>query len=100
MKTTEKNLGKMIKRTSYLGIGLCAVACTLPVIGTIAGFGILSSLAYYFEKAGILVLILSAGLFTFWYYKKKIIRTSCVTSCDTSSGGTCSCKNEEKAKII
>jgi hypothetical protein len=55
----------------FSGIDLCALLCSLPIIGATLGVGALAAAAAYFEKIGGAVLILSVGLVGYWVIKKK-----------------------------
>jgi hypothetical protein len=86
METTTKEPGKMAKMLGFLGIGLCALCCALPIIGIIGGAGILTTISLYAEKAALVLLIISAAFFTVWLYRKKQAPPSCSVDC--------SCKTE------
>ena len=83
MKPTAKEPGKMAKILGFLGLGLCALCCALPIIGIIGGASILSALAMYAEKIAVVFLILSAASFGIWLYRKRHAPTCSVD---------CSCK--------
>jgi mercuric ion transport protein len=80
MKMTAKEPGKLAKTLGFLGIGLCALCCALPIIGIVAGASILSTLALYAEKIAV-VLVLSAAAFGIWFYRKRQAPT-CDIDCD------------------
>src|SRR5690349_7412689 len=93
MKTVvNESKNPLFKKLGLMGIGLCVLCCSLPIIGTAIGMGALASLAVYFEKIAIAVLIASGGLFTLWYFSKKKASSTCTTSCDINTGGACNCK--------
>ena len=52
----------------------------------IGGAALLSIISWYAEKIGILLLIISAGLFALWYYRKRSARTCSID---------CECKSEQ-----
>jgi hypothetical protein len=86
MKTETKVPGGMAKNMGLLGLGLCALCCTLPIIGIIGGAGVLPTLALYPEKIALILLIIAAS-FGIWQYRK---RRAPACSID------CSCKTEAK----
>jgi hypothetical protein len=81
METTTKEPGKMAKTFGFVGIGLCALCCALPIIGIIGGAGILASISLYAEKAAFVLLIISAALFALWFYRKRQTPPSCSIDC-------------------
>jgi nicotinamide riboside transporter PnuC len=87
METKSKN---WFKKLGWIGIVACGVCCALPIIGTVAGIGVLTALGAYFEKIAIVVLGIAAILFTIYFYQKKKTEKKCDTSCDTS----CECTTE------
>jgi uncharacterized RDD family membrane protein YckC len=91
MKTTTKEPGKMAKALGFLGLGLCALCCALPIIGIVGGAGILTAVAMYAEKIAIVLLILSAASFGIWYYRKRQ-----APACSVD----CSCKEEASTNKI
>ena len=86
METIKKEPGKMAKTLGFLGIGLCALCCALPVIGIVGSAGILSTISVYAEKAALVLLIASAAILAVWLYRKKEAPPACSTDC--------SCKTE------
>lgn len=82
MQKTTKEPGKAAKMLGFLGLGLCALCCTLPIIGIIGGASVLTAVAVYAEKIAVILLIVSAGAFAYWLYKKKQIPPACATDCD------------------
>lgn len=74
MNATKKNSKiSSFTKLGLGGIGLCAMLCSLPIIGGVLGIGVLTTAAVYFEKIGALILILSIGILGYWLYKKKRI---------------------------
>jgi hypothetical protein len=95
MKTIENEIkNPLFKKLGWIGIGLCVLCCTLPILGTVVGIGALASLAFYFEKIAVGILLVTAVLFVFWIFSKR--KSDCATSCDTHAGGTCNCKTEKR----
>lgn len=85
MKTTAKEPGKLAKNMGLMGIGLCALCCSLPIIGIVGGAGILATLALYAEKITLGLLIISAASFAIWQYKKKQAPPACTIDCDCNT---------------
>lgn len=98
METSVKRPTQLFKKLGFLGIGLCAVCCAIPIIGAVIGIGALSSLAIYFEKAGLVALIASGGLLAIWHLKKQKEKSLCKASCDSSPENSCGCKTESGDK--
>ncbi len=90
MKTTSRGSGRLAKILGFIGIGLCALCCALPVLVLIGGAGILTGIAMHAEKLAIVLLITSSALFAIWLYK----RTQ-APACDID----CECKVAEVQKI-
>lgn len=86
----------VFKRLGFLGIGLCVLCCTLPVLGAIVGLSVFTTIAFYLEKVAILLLVTSLTLFTFWYLKKKNTKSSCASSCEVD----CNCKDDSHLKNL
>lgn len=89
MKEASNQSGKTAKIMGFLGLGLCALCCTLPIVGIIGGAGVLATIALYAEKVAVILLIISTGFFVYWFYKRKQNKTACTIDC--------SCKNEGEA---
>lgn len=91
MKSTQKkSTNSLFKKLGLGGIGLCALMCSLPVIGAAFGMGALTAAAALFEKASIAILALSAGLLGYWLFKRKKSSEANAPSCETD----CGCKVE------
>lgn len=89
METTSKEPGRMAKKMSLIGLGLCALCCALPIVGIVGGAGILATIAVYAEKIALVLLIISAASFGIWLYRKRQT-PSCSIDCD--------CKTEHSVK--
>lgn len=93
MEAIKKNSKTSVfKKLGFTGIGLCALLCSLPILGAVLGVGALTSAAAYFEKIGAIVLILSVGLLGYWLVKKRSVQ-AIAPSCDVH----CGCKTNEVA---
>jgi len=71
MNTKTKNTGKTARIIAFLGIGLCGLCCALPIIGIVGGAGVLSTIAVYAEKIGIVLLIIAVAAFAVAYYQRR-----------------------------
>jgi hypothetical protein len=91
METIQKKTrNSLFKKLGFSGIGLCALLCALPIIGTALGIGALTAAAAYFEKIGLAILVLSGGLLGYWLIKKKRSAEAVAPACDID----CGCKTE------
>lgn len=90
MEAIHKNSkNPLFRKLGLSGIGLCALLCSLPVIGAVLGMGALTAAAH-FEKIGASVLIVLIGSLGFWFYKRRR-HVSAASSCDIDC-----CKTEAK----
>ncbi len=85
MKTTSKEPAKFIKNMGLLGIGLCVLCCTLPIVGIVGGAGILAGIAFYAEKIAIVLITISAAIVAIWLYRKRQRPPACDIDCDCKS---------------
>ena len=97
MEAVSKKRGKWAKNMGFLGLGLCALCCATPIIAIVGSTGVLSILSLYAERAALVMLIFSTGVFTFWLYKKRTAPPSCPTDC--SCGDENKNPNSDKLKI-
>ena len=79
--TQTKSKNTLFKKLGLSGIGLCALLCSLPIIGAALGIGALTAAGAYFEKIGFAVLILAIGALSYWFYKKR--KPVSAPACDT-----------------
>lgn len=93
METTKKEPAKMAKTLGFIGIGLCALCCALPIVGIIGSAGILSTISLYADHAALVFLILSAAFLAVWFYRKRHVSRSCSTDC------SCQDANDTKPPI-
>lgn len=80
---------KIAKKVGWIGIALCGLCCSVPIIGAVAGISSLVAITYYLEKISIIALTLVGIFFIYAFYQKKKTekaRASCDVNCD--------CKNE------
>lgn len=88
MKTTNQ---KRLSQLGWLSISACALCCTLPVVGMVAGIGAFSVLGVYLEQIAFLFLSLAGVLFVWHFFKKKRAKTDCSSSCEMG----CRCKTDQ-----
>lgn len=96
MKTKSK---KGFKTIGWLGVFACGLCCALPILGAAVGMGSLVAIAAYLEKAGLILLIVSAISFVVYFIRKRKEKKECGTMCSTD----CTCKSEnlnEKVSIL
>jgi hypothetical protein len=82
------------KKLGWFSIGLCALCCTLPIIGTIAGIGSLAAVSFYLEKFAFLILAIAAVAFVYSFFRGKAFVCSCDENCDTN----CTCKTSAESQ--
>lgn len=85
MKEKINESSNRLKRIGMTGIGLCAICCALPIVGTFFGIGLLTALANYFEWAGVGVLLTTSILLIVYFIRRKK-----ASSCDID----CNCKTK------
>ncbi|HWA33797.1 MAG TPA: hypothetical protein VG737_06690 [Cyclobacteriaceae bacterium] len=85
MKSTNKKLGLTANVIGFLGIGLCALCCAIPIFGILGGAGLLAGLAVYTEKIALVLLVASVAAFGLAVYRRKKAR-----ACDLD----CECKTD------
>ena len=82
MKRFETFTVNILKRLGFVGIGLCAICCLLPIMGVAIGLGSLSFYAFYIEKTGMALVVLAVIAFIYGAYRKKQQTATCKSSCD------------------
>lgn len=68
----------------FIGAGLCAAYCVLPIIGTLFGLGALALIAKYHEIAGVIAIVAAITFFTI-----SLVRGRKAPACDRD----CPCKD-------
>jgi hypothetical protein len=86
-----KDSKKLLKNLGFIGVGLCAACCLLPIVGVMFGMGALTFLTGFLEWAGIIAMI-AAVLFFGVYY----VRSQKAPACDIN----CACKEEKDVTVI
>lgn len=95
--STKKKTAKS-RLLAWLGIGLCGLCCSLPIIGALAGIIFFTAIAAYLEMIAILALGMAGVFFAVAYFqkKKKSSQSTCDTSCDVDCG--CNPASDTKGK--
>jgi hypothetical protein len=83
-----KDSGKLYKRVSFIGIGLCAVCCLFPMFAVLLGMGALTLLMGFLEWAGI-VSMLAAVVFFVIYFARRRKAPACEIDCRCKDEGDC-----------
>ena len=82
-----KDSNKLFKKLGFIGVGLCAACCLLPIPGVLFGMGTLTFLTGFLEWAGILAMIAAVAFFGVYYFRSKK-----ESACDID----CACKDEKE----
>ena len=83
---TMKDSKKLFKSLGFIGIGLCAACCLLPIVAVMFGMGALTFLTGFLEWAGITSMIGAVIFFAIYY-----VRSRKAPACDID----CACKDEK-----
>jgi hypothetical protein len=62
---------RLAKVMAMFGIALCGLCCTLPVVGVLFGIGASAVIGSYLEMVALTVILISALVFAYAYYKKR-----------------------------
>jgi hypothetical protein len=84
-----KDSKNIFKRLGFIGIGLCAACCLLPIVGVLFGMGVLTFIAGLLEIAGVIAMAAAIIFFGIYY-----VRSRKAPSCDMD----CACKEDAKGK--
>lgn len=95
MKNSSGLKAQFSKKLGWFGIGLCALCCTLPIIGTIAGIGSLAVVSFYLEKFAFFILAIAAVAFVYSFFRGKAF----VRRCDENCGINCICKTSTESQM-
>lgn len=82
MKKMELLTLSIFKKLGFVGIGLCAICCLLPVIAAVFGIASLSAAAFYIEKAGFILIIIGLSAFLYAFIRQKRKTANCSNSCE------------------
>lgn len=85
-----KDSKNIFKRLGFIGIGLCAACCLLPIVGVLFGMGALTFISGFLEVAGIIAMIAAVVFFAIYF-----IRSRKAPACDVD----CTCKDEKDVKV-
>lgn len=66
-----KDSKEMFKKVGFIGVGLCAVCCLLPIVGVMLGVGSLTFLTGFLEWVGIVAIVAAIILFGIYYFRKR-----------------------------
>ena len=86
-----KDSKKLFKSLGFIGIGLCAACCLLPIVGVLFGTGALTFISGYLEIAGIIAIVAAVVFFAYYF-----VRNRKAPACDVD----CVCKNEKAIKTV
>lgn len=84
---TMKDSRNLFKKLGFIGVGLCAACCLLPIVAVMLGMGALTFFTGFLEWAGIIAMISSGIFFAIYYFRNKK-----AASCDID----CGCKEEKQ----
>lgn len=80
-----KDSKSVFKKLGFIGVGLCAACCLLPIVGVLFGMGALTFISGFLEMAGIIA-VLAAVIFFAIYF----LRSRKAPACDID----CGCKED------
>lgn len=85
-----KDSKNVFKKLGFIGVGLCAACCLLPIVGVLLGMGALTFISGILEVAGMIAMIGAVAFFGIYFFKSKK-----APACDID----CGCKNSEDVNI-
>ena len=85
-----KDSKKLFKSLGFIGIGLCAACCLLPIVAVIFGAGALTFLTGFLEWAGIISMTAAVIFFVIYF-----VRSRKAPACDID----CACKDEKQINL-
>jgi hypothetical protein len=80
---------KFFKNLGFMGVGVCAACCLLPIVGVMFGLSALMFLTEFLEWAGIIAMVSAITSFGIYYFSKRK-----ASACDLD----CACKKEDGAE--
>ena len=86
-----KDSKKLFKSLGFIGIGLCAACCLLPIVAVLFGMGALTFLSGFLEWAGIISMVAAVIFFAIYF-----VRSRKAPTCDVD----CACKDEKQINTI
>ena len=88
---TMKDSKKLFKSLGFIGIGLCAACCLLPIVAMLFGVGALTFLTGFLEWAGIIAMTVAVIFFSIYF-----VRSRKAPACDVD----CACKDERDVSTM
>jgi hypothetical protein len=73
------------RKLGFIGVGLCAACCILPIVGVVFGMGALTFLAVFLEWVGAILVIAAATFFGIYYFRNKKA-PACDIDCSSREG--------------
>ena len=89
-----KDSKALFKKLGFIGIGLCAACCLLPIVAVLFGMGALTFISGLLEIAGIIAM-LGAIVFFAIYYARSRKAPACDIDCACKEEGPLSPGNEK-----
>jgi len=86
-----KDSKKLFKSLGFIGIGLCAACCLLPIVAVLFGMGALTFLTGFLEWAGIISMVAAVIFFAIYF-----VRSRKAPTCDVD----CACKDQKQINTI
>ena len=65
-----KDSGNLFRKRAFMGAGMCAACCLLPIAGLIFGMSTLTFLADVLEWAGGITIVTAATFLAISYYRR------------------------------
>jgi len=86
-----KDSKKLFKSLGFIGIGLCAACCLLPIVAVLFGMGALTFLTGFLEWAGIISMVAAVIFFAIYF-----VRSRKAPTCDVD----CACKDAKQINTM
>ena len=86
-----KDSKSLFKKLGFIGFGLCAACCLLPIVGVLFGMGALTVISGFLEIAGIIAMLAAVVFFGIYF-----LRSRKAPACDID----CACKDEQKIDVV
>lgn len=80
-----KDSKRLFRNLGFIGVGLCAACCLLPIAGVMFGMGALTFVAGFLEWAGIIAMVGAVASFGMYYFRSRKPQ-----ACDVD----CACKRK------
>jgi hypothetical protein len=59
------------RKLGFIGVGLCAACCILPIVGIVFGMGALTFLAVFLKWVGAILGTAATTFFGIYYFRRK-----------------------------